>query len=145
LRGRSAAVVYQGVKSVFKNIHIGVPQGSVLSLALFNFFVLDCPDMLGLKVMFADDFSAAASAVDLRSIEADLNADMIVIAAWAKRKNLKISPEKFQVNFFKPDRRESYVHPLIFFEGALLPLQRNPRNLGLILDPHGMYNANAIH
>jgi hypothetical protein len=100
LRGQSAAVVYQGVKSIFKKIHIGVPQGSVLSPALFNFFVSDCPDMLGLKVMFADDLSAAASALDLKSVEADLNADMITIANWAKKKHLKISAEKSQVTCF---------------------------------------------
>jgi hypothetical protein len=95
--------------------------------------------------MFADDLSAAASAVDLRSIKANLDSDMTPISDWAKRKHLKISPEKSQVTFFMPDRKESYVHSQIFFEGSLIPLQHNPRNLGLILDPHGMYNENAIH
>jgi hypothetical protein len=144
LRGRSAAVIYQEVKSMFENIHIGMPQGSVLSPALFNFFVSDCPVTLGLKVMFADNFSAAASAVDLRSIKAKPNANMITISDWPKRKHLKISPEKSQVMFLLPDRKESYVYPQIFFEGSLIPLQCNARNLGLILDRHGMYNTNAI-
>ena len=141
LRGRSAACIYQGVRSVFRNIHMGVPQGSVLSPALFNFFVSDCPDTLGLMVMFADDLSAAASALDLHSIENVLNKDMVTIAAWAKRKSLTISSEKSQVTFFSPDRKESYVHPQIFYEGSLIKLERNPKILGLILDPHFTFSA----
>jgi hypothetical protein len=140
LRGRSAACVYQGVRSVFKTIHVSVPQGSVLSPALFNLFMSDLPDTRRLKVMFADDLSAAPSALDLQSIEVTLNHDMHVIAAWAKRKGLKILPEKSQVTFFTPDRRESFVHPKIFFEGELIKLERNPRVLGFFLDPYHMGN-----
>jgi hypothetical protein len=115
LRGRSAACIYQGVRSAFRHIHVGVPQGSVLSPALFNFFVSDCPGMRGLMVMFADDLSPAASALELSKIEATLNADMKTISAWAKRKHLRISPEKSQVTFFTANRRESYVHPQVFY------------------------------
>jgi hypothetical protein len=55
---------------------VGVSQGSVLSPALFNFFVSDIPDTKGLLVMFADNLSPAASALDLKSIETTLNLDM---------------------------------------------------------------------
>jgi hypothetical protein len=120
-------------------------EGSVLSLALFNFFVSDLPDTRGLKVMFADDLSAVASVLVFQSIKVTLNHDMHVIAAWAKRKGLKISPEKSQVTFFMPDRRESFVHPQIFFEGELIKLERNPRVLGLFLDPHHMGNNFMKH
>jgi hypothetical protein len=145
LRGRSAAVVYQGVRSAFRNIHMGVPQGSILSPALFNHFVSDCPNTKGLRVMFADDLSAAASALDLQSIKETFNSDMVIIAAWVKRKGLSISPEKSQVTFFTSNRWETNVHPQIFFEGALIPLVKKPRNLGLILDPHHTGNANSMN
>jgi hypothetical protein len=92
---------------MFKNIHIGMPQGSVLSLALFIFFMSDCHHMLGLKVMFADDLSDAASALSLKSIKTDLNADMIMIAAWAKRKHLNISPKKSHVTFSRLTGRKA--------------------------------------
>jgi hypothetical protein len=101
--------------------------------------------MRGLKVMFADDLSAAASALDVQSIEVTLNHDMRIIAAWAKRKGLKISPEKSQVTFFTPDRRESFVHPQIFFEGELIKLERNPTNFGLFLDSHHTGNNFKKH
>jgi hypothetical protein len=144
LRGRSAAV-YQGAKSKFRNIHIGVPQGSVLLPALFNFFVSDCPDTRRLKMMFADNLSAAASALNLKDIEATLNYNISIFSAWVKKKRLKISAEKSWVTFFTSNRREHNVHPQVFFEEALLPFVKNPRNLGLILDPCGCYNANSKH
>jgi hypothetical protein len=143
LRGRSAACLYQGVRSIFKLVHVGVPQGSVLLLALFNFFVSDCPALRGLMVMFADNLSAAASTLDLETIEATFNSDMKTIASWAKRKHLKISPEKSQCTFFSTNRKENNVHTQIFYEGSFIPLVKNPRNLRLWLDPHFMYNANA--
>ena len=43
LRGRSAACIYQSEVSEWKIIHYGVPQGSVISPILFNFFVQDFP------------------------------------------------------------------------------------------------------
>jgi hypothetical protein len=81
-------------------IHVGVPQESVLSSALFNYFVSDCPDTKGLTVMFADELTATASAVDLKSIEDTLNCNMATISAWVKKKGLSISAEKSQVTFF---------------------------------------------
>ena len=80
LRGRSAACIYQGARSHFKTLHIGVLQGSVLSPALFNFYVLDFPDMSELKVSFADDFTIAASSPDLHIIEEKLNKDLELIS-----------------------------------------------------------------
>jgi hypothetical protein len=62
LHGTKASCVYQGYGSKFHTVHIGVPQGSVLSPALFNFFTSDFPDVSGSKLSFADDFTISASA-----------------------------------------------------------------------------------
>ena len=57
LRGRKAASLYKGEKSVQRTVHLGVPQGSVLSPALFSFFVASIPDCAEVSSMYADDFT----------------------------------------------------------------------------------------
>jgi hypothetical protein len=88
LRGRSAASTYQGCRSKFRRVHVGVPQGSVLSPALFNYFVSNFTAPSQMLSSFADDFSVAASCPNLQVLEEALNADMANIAAWAARKKM---------------------------------------------------------
>jgi hypothetical protein len=93
------------------------------------FAVSDMPKTLGLTIMFADDLSTAASALDMKEIEAVLNKDMKIISGWAKKKKLRISPEKSTLTFFTSYRKEHNVHPQIFFEGALITPSKKNQNL----------------
>ena len=45
LKGREQSVIYNGYRSPFKHVHLGVPQGAVLSPTLFNFYVANFPDL----------------------------------------------------------------------------------------------------
>ena len=65
LRGRTASCHYLAAKSPLKIIHTGVPQGSVLSPSLFNYFVSDCPNVAELMTSYADDFTILESSPDL--------------------------------------------------------------------------------
>jgi hypothetical protein len=113
LRGRKATCVYQGCRSKYRTIDIGVPQGSVLSPPLFNFFTSDFPDVSGSKPSFADDFTIGKSDPDPKVIAAALNRNLVRFSKWAKRERLIISAEKLQVAFFSPWNREnSFPHLL---------------------------------
>jgi hypothetical protein len=102
-------------------VHLGVPQGSVLSPCLFNCFTSDFPEVNGLKSSFVDYFNIAATSPFLKDLESALNEDLVRISKWAKRKRVKISAEKSQVIYLTPWNREKET-PKILYEGAQLPI-----------------------
>jgi hypothetical protein len=79
---------------------IGVPEGSVILPALFNFFTSDFLKVLDTLASFADDFIAGASDPDPEVIAAAFNKDLKQILEWAKKKRLTISADKSQVISF---------------------------------------------
>jgi hypothetical protein len=68
VRGRTACCIYGSAKSKSMILRSGVPQGSVLSLSLFNFFVSDCPTLADILTSYADDFTALESDPDLATL-----------------------------------------------------------------------------
>jgi hypothetical protein len=113
LQRRTAFCLYQSCKSPSMIIHSGVPQGSVLSPSLFNFFVSDFP-FLTLSDSFADDFYVGESSSDSSVLTAALNKDMHQIKVWANKKELKIAPEKSSITLFTPDPHQANHHPLVY-------------------------------
>ena len=56
---------------------------------------------------------------------------------WALERGLALSLLKSTVTLFTPDRsHQSNTHPHVALNGTPLPLERNPRVLGVTLDPH---------
>ena len=106
---------------------------------LFNFFVRDCPVE---QPSYADDFSFSRSAVEIGELERNLQSDLDQVVAWAKSKMLNIAPEKSSITLFTPDKaRQSKTHPQVLIDGKVIPLDKNPRILGVRLDPPFHFNA----
>jgi hypothetical protein len=129
--GRKASCIYHGAQSKFRTVHIGFPQGSVISPALFNFFVADFPEAPEELVSFADDFLVAASDPSLTVIEISLNKYMTRISKWAMRKRLKISSTKSQATMFTPNSREHHDKPQIVYNSEVIPVDYTIKILGL--------------
>jgi hypothetical protein len=118
------------VESKARNIKSGV-----LSSTLFNFFVADFPDQTFIKANYADDFNIADTSPDLPTLAAALTDDLVHVSEWADKNNLKLAPEKCVVTLFTPWLRQLNHQPQVTLNGSLLPLDKNPRYLGLIADP----------
>jgi hypothetical protein len=72
IRGRTARCPYGSATSKPMILRSGVPQGSVLFPALFNFFLSDCPTMSDILSSYADDFTALESDADLEALSLKL-------------------------------------------------------------------------
>ena len=64
LRGRTAACQNLSSTSPRKITRSGVPEGTVISPCLFNFFVSDCPTNSQIMTSYADDATIAEQASD---------------------------------------------------------------------------------
>jgi hypothetical protein len=115
-------------------IHSGVPQGSVLSPSLFNFFTSDFPLPLSKASLFADDFFMSESSPSVLLLTNALNDDLKLVEKWADEKNLTIAPHKSSVVLFTPDPHQTKTHPQVFYKGDLIPLDKKPKWLGNVVD-----------
>ena len=136
LHGRSAYCLYNTATSKQRPIRSGVPQGSVISPCLFNFFVADYPATAPLHVSYADDFTAFASHPDYRIAASTISAHADDVAAWAADHGLTISLSKSHSTLFTPDTHQSQIVPSITLKGDIIPLNRRPKILGVTLDTH---------
>ena len=83
--------LYQQHHSPSRQVRAGVLQGSIISPALFNHFVLDCPILDVDLTSYADDFTLLASAPSI--VEAEVRANQLcsILVRWADGKQLAIA------------------------------------------------------
>jgi hypothetical protein len=136
LRGRQACTIFRQNKSRARIVHCGVPQGSVISPALFNSYVADMPEPTEdvTIVSYADDLSVFTTGANIQQLEDRLNAYLPSVEAFFSQRKLDISAAKSTVTLFSPDPRQSLIHPDVRIDGTRLPLERNPKILGVTFD-----------
>ena len=143
LGGRQACCQYQSARSRYRGARVGVPQGSVISPVLFNYFVSDHPNTADLHSSYADDFTAAAASPNVPETAERLTNHAADVATWAEERGLTISLPKSHVTLFTSDSHQSRLEPAVSLGGVRLPPCRNPKVLGVTLDPHLTFAAHA--
>jgi hypothetical protein len=136
LRGRASSCSYQNQSSKYRNIHIGVPQGSVISPVLFNFFVSDFPMSAPLTTSYADDFTIAISGPKVPPLERAATEHLTDVAAWSTEKQLTIAPTKSHTTLFTSQTQQSHHIPDVHYGATQVELKRRHKILGVTLDTH---------
>ena len=99
LSARSQYVIYNGIKSSFRNITHGVPQGSILGPLLFILNVNDfsrSSDLL-FSILFADDTSVFIEGHSYAEVIEILNNELLKVSDWLMANKLTINFEKVTI------------------------------------------------
>ena len=135
LRGRTASCSYNRKESRGVHVRQGVPQGSVLSPALFNFYVASYPQTAENSTSYADDFTAFATDPQYERAAARLTRHAEDVSMWAQEKSLVISAQKSTVTLLTSQTQQARARPIVTMNGTPLPVEPNPKILGVTFDP----------
>ena len=136
LHGRSASCQYRQARSGFRSVGAGVPQGSVISPCLFNFFVSDYPHTADLHSSYADDFTAVVFDHNIHAASQRMSDHAADALQWAADHGLQVSVNKSNCTLFTSDTHQSRLDPSVSCNGNTFPLCRSPKLLGVTFDTH---------
>lgn len=110
----------------------GVPQGAILSPILFNIMLSDMPSMHEVDAYcYADDLTFSLSHRDVKIGSSVLQRYMNDLVKWLEGWGLVVSQEKTTMQVFSRSRK---CHPIIRIKNQAIPIKKEQRLLGLILD-----------
>ena len=123
LRWSQAATSFRCTKSSTKIVRAGVPQGSKLSPALFNYYIADMPGPTPpvMRVCYADDITVWASGPKIPLLESMINSYPREVGIYLKENSILISAPKSTVTLFTRDKHQFHTHPDITLEDTQLP------------------------
>ena len=96
LRRRQQRVVIRNVKSLNLEVHIGVPQGSVIGLILFLIYISDMYTHRSIEskiCIFADDTKLSNKVGSDEGVKS-IKRDLARLEEWTKRNGMKFNVEK---------------------------------------------------
>ena len=133
--GKPHNTIFQNFQFSSCNIHTGVIQGAVTSPKLFNFYLYRLPQPpTGVKVMYADDLSVYAMSPDIQILDDRVNSYVPTLLQFFKKRDLTVLPEKSTVTLFTAQPNQSREHSQILINGTTVPLEKQPRILGVTHD-----------
>ena len=134
LRNRKQRVDLNGQTFNWKNIHAGVPQGSILGPLLFLIYITDLAENLSSNPkLFADGTSLFSVVRDLNTSANEINDDLKKIEAWAHQWKNPDPLKQAQEVIFSGKRNKPH-HPDIIFNGNPVNKSSSQKHLVMLLD-----------
>lgn len=129
LSERKQRVCVKGVKSGWREVTSGVPQGSVLGPVLFLIFINDIDEkLLSWILTFADDTKLSGTVRDERQRES-LQKDLTTLENWSKTWQMEFNTAKCKVLHVGRTNKEFQY----FMNGQPLDAIREEKDLGIII------------
>ena len=144
LRDPKVRCLYQGLASRWRKVKMGVPQGSVLSPLLFNFFVRDISSGFKVETSYADDFHGAVFSTSPALIADSLATAAKCLSVQAHDHGLSLSVSKSTVTLFTPWTKQFGRLPAVSVNGDVIPQENKPKLLGVTYDPSLCFSAHAM-
>ena len=149
LQERTQVTVVNGLKSAPANISYGVPQGSILGPLLFLIYINDIVKVSTFDVrLFADDACLLLNSNNSKTLEKNVNTELIKINQWMKINRLTINYSK--TNYIIFTKKSTSYNYNITIGNNVLERVKNTKYLGVILNeklkwgPHIEYLCKKI-
>ena len=121
--------------SNWKNIHAGVPQGSILGPLLFLIYINDLAENISSDPkLSADDTSLFSVVRGLNTSANEINDDLKKVEAWAHQWKMSFNPDplkQMQEVIFSRKRNKPH-YPDIFFQRQSSKKKFLPKTFGYI-------------
>uniref|UniRef100_A0A8R1DI27 Reverse transcriptase domain-containing protein n=1 Tax=Caenorhabditis japonica TaxID=281687 RepID=A0A8R1DI27_CAEJA len=122
-------------RAKWRTLRGGVPQGAVLSPALFNFYIREVPTIPGAKIIgYADDTTILVQDPILQKAADTSQNALDLMKTWFDERHLDISAGKSSVTIFTADTKEFNFDPGLTWDGTPIPMQNRTRLLGVEFD-----------
>ena len=146
MNGRKCYTAYINHTSSQGQFKTGVPQGGVLSPALFNIYTADIPPpTTPVQVMTnTDDITITSTHTSTSAAKKYIQPYQHKVCTWTKQKNLTLNPDKTTCTLFTPNPAEYKSNRDLKINNNALPMATHPKFLGLTLDPKFTYSTH-IH
>jgi hypothetical protein len=133
LSERKQRVKLGNVKSSWKDLKKGVPQGSIMGPVLFNFFIHDLYYFMKRCYLlnYADDDTLVFSHTNINELYSSLKIDADIAVNWFESNGMKANPDKFQ--FIVSHRNKDVTDPIVISGMSIAPEQK-VKLLGITID-----------
>ena len=136
LTNRKQVVHVNNTYSDQQSIVYGVPQGSILGPSLFSIYINDLPNASKFETrLFADDTVLFLSNDNLKTLNKDVNYELLNIEAWLNANRLSLNYSKTKYLLIKPKTKTSQLCKFaVTIKGIEQEKCQSAKYLGIILD-----------